>query len=98
MRKNQFSTPVILEEENNEEVPEEENGECSQTNEFSFLRFHKINRLNVLIGMHINIGDRPYTRSRGACLDLPLSHPYLLERKRRNFFFFLYKNSKKNFY
>ncbi|KAB7499249.1 hypothetical protein Anas_11439, partial [Armadillidium nasatum] len=43
LRRNQFSTPVILEEDNIEEgVPEEEDEEYSQIDEFSFLGFDKV--------------------------------------------------------
>ncbi|KAL7631326.1 UNVERIFIED_CONTAM: hypothetical protein RMT77_018372 [Armadillidium vulgare] len=84
LRRNQFSTPVISEERNVEEgVLEEEVGERFRIDEFSFSGFDKGNRPNVPLLIKLSQEDRPYTCSRGVCLDLPLVHPYLLERKRR---------------
>ncbi|KAB7501665.1 hypothetical protein Anas_13865 [Armadillidium nasatum] len=66
LKQNQFSTPMMLEEKNIEEgVQEEEEGECSRIDEFSFLGFDRRDELNVPIEIHINEEDRPYTRSRG---------------------------------
>ena len=83
---NWFSTPIVHTDEDKEEKETPsigEKGESSQFNSLSFKGFDKAMIIPIPKALQLNERNRPYTRSRGACLEEPLVYPYLIERKRR---------------